>query len=124
MEKVLSESVEDYLEYLYIKELDGILEVKPIEISRHFSYTRGAVTKAMDKLKEEGYVETEYYSGIKLTPKGREIGKSTYARHVLLKNFLLKIGVSEKNANIDCCKIEHVISEETIEKIIELSKKL
>ncbi len=123
MEKILTESVEDYLEFLYVKELEGETIVKSLEMASYFSFSRSAITKATDKLNELGYIFKEKYGKISLTEKGREIGKKTYDRHTILKTFLLKLGVSESTSELDCCKIEHVISEETFEKIKEYLSK-
>lgn len=123
MEKLLTESIENYLEFMYTKELDGEKWIKPLDMASFFSFSRSAITKASDKLNELGYIIKEKYGKIALTEKGREIGKKTYERHTILKSFLLKLGVDEQIAETDCCKIEHVISEETFLKIKEFISK-
>ena len=54
---------------------------------------------------------------IELTKKGESIAKSVLARHELLKSFLVSLGVSHKTADEDACRMEHILSVETLEKI-------
>ncbi len=109
----LSKSIEDYIEAIYILEQES-KTVKSIQIATQLSVSKPAVHKAMDELQKKGLIEKTSYSGIELTAKGRKLAKEVYAKHMLIYNFLLQIGVSKETAEIDCCKIEHVISEETI----------
>ena len=112
----ITRAVEDYLEALLMLEEEG----KPLEITeiaKHLNVSKPAATQMMNELKENGFVEKERYGSIQLTEEGREIGQATLHRHNVLKKLLMSIGVSEELAEEDCCKIEHVISEETFEKI-------
>ena len=69
------------------------------------------------KLKEAGYIIINEESHIFLTDKGLDVARKIYNRHKLLKNFLISIGVSENTAEDDACKIEHDLSDETIDAI-------
>ena len=73
----------------------------------------------MKKLRENGYIEMDPEGFITLLPPGEEIARRIYNRHRLIRTFLQGLGVSEENANADACKIEHDISEETFQKMIE-----
>ncbi len=84
--------------------------------------SKPAVTQMASELKELGYIEKEPYSEIVLTPTGRELAAKTYHRHKVLRAYLESIGVSSPVAEEDCCKIEHVISNETFEAIEKLKK--
>lgn len=108
----LSKANEDYLEAIYILELKSQI-VRSIDVARMLNISRPGVNQAMNVLKELHLITKDNYSDIKLTPDGREIAKKVYEKHLVIKSFLLKIGVSEVNAEIDCCKIEHVLSDET-----------
>lgn len=123
MKENLTKSIEDYLETLYIFELNGEKNIQPLKIANTLNVSKAAVTKAMAKLDEDGYVNKEFYGHISLTDKGREIGSKVYDKHNAIKEFLLNIGVSEETAEIDCCKIEHTISDETLQKIKEFNIK-
>lgn len=75
------------------------------------------------KLRENGYIEMDREGFITLTDKGYEIASSVYNRHKLLTRFFVALGVNEQTAAADACKIEHDISEETFQKILEHAKK-
>lgn len=110
--KALTQSVEDYLEAIHILEENG--SVKSIDVAARLGVSKPAVNKAMNELKERGLIQKQSYGKIALTESGRTIARNVLGRHLLIKRFLLKIGVSEQASEIDCCKIEHVLSEETI----------
>ena len=71
----------------------------------------------MKKLRENGYIEMDKDGFITLTPSGLAIASNIYERHKLLTDFFVALGVNEKTAAEDACKIEHDLSEETFEKI-------
>jgi Mn-dependent DtxR family transcriptional regulator len=115
MEKT-SRAIEDYLEALLMLQEKG----KPLEVSEVanlLGVSKPASTKMMDELKALSYIEKEKYGSITLTEEGLKIAKATLHRHEVLKKMLLLLGVSETNAETDCCHIEHVISEETFKAI-------
>lgn len=110
--KKITMSGEDYLETIYVLGKNG--DVRSIDVASALMVSRPAVNKAMGELADKGLIEKESYGRIKLTAAGKREGASIYARHELLHEFLLMIGVSEQTAALDCCKIEHFVSEETI----------
>lgn len=114
--KNLTKSIEDYIEAIYIIEQEKG-EIKSVDIANKLGVSRPAVNKAMNELNTLNLIQKTNYSNIELTIQGRNLAKKIYEKHILIYNFLLKLGVSQENANIDCCKIEHVISEETAECI-------
>lgn len=122
MEENLTRSIEDYLEAIYIFELEGENNIPSLKVAKTLNVSKAAVAKAMNRLHDEGYILKELYGQISLTEKGREIGRLVYDKHKTIKEFLIKIGVSKKNAEIDCCKIEHIICSETLSKIKEFNK--
>lgn len=111
--KTLTQSIEDYLEAIYILAPNG--SVKSIDVAARLNVSKPAVNKAMNELKERGLVQKQSYGKIVLTDEGRAIADNVFGRHKLIREFLVKIGVSEKTSEIDCCKIEHVLSRETID---------
>lgn len=110
--KLLTDSNEDYLEAILIIKLKKG-KVKSVDISKHLNVSKPGVNKAMNILKENGLIEKDYYGDIELTQKGEEIAKKIYKKHTTIKEFLLKLGIDEETSEIDCCKIEHVISDKT-----------
>ena len=117
----ITKSYEDYLEAIVVLENKQI-KVQSVEIARALGVSKPAVHKAMDELIELGHVIKEKYGDIKLTESGRKIAMQVFEKHNEIKQFLIKLGVDEKTAEHDCCLIEHVISEITLEKIKEFNK--
>lgn len=114
----IHESAEDYLEMiLMLKERHGL--VRSIDIANEMQYTKPSISVAMKKLRENGYVEMDKDGYITLTSSGYEIASNIYMRHKLLTQFFIALGVNEKTAAADACKIEHDLSEETFQKIRE-----
>lgn len=110
------ESTENYLETIFIlsKRLGS---VKSIDIVRELNFSKPSISIAMKKLRTEEYINMDDSGYITLTPKGLEIAESIYERHITLSKMLMLLGVDEKIAKEDACRIEHIISNESFEKI-------
>lgn len=115
---MLSKSLEDYLEAIKILTVDKkITRVK--EISELLEVKSSSVVNALNILKEKGYIKQEKYGYIELTEAGDREAKKIFKKHKIVTKFLVSIlGVSEDVAKKDACRIEHVISEETLKKIL------
>ena len=114
----LTQSLEDYLEMVHMLRLaNGLARVK--DIAAALSVKMPSVAKAMVELKKMGLVRQEPYSGVELTEEGQRVAAMILNRHILLKGFLIKLGVSEAIADKDACCMEHILSAETLEKIEE-----
>lgn len=112
----VTQSLEDYLETIYLLIKDtGSACVR--DVAKSMGVKMPSVVKALHELKSLGLVTQEPYSSIELTEKGGLIAKSVLARHELLKSFLVSLGVSPKTADADACRMEHILSVETLEKI-------
>ena len=110
------ESAEDYLEMiLVLKRKKGA--VRSIDIAREMNFSKPSVSIAMKKLKEDGLITIESGHEIKLTEEGRQIAERIYERHVVISQLLMKIGVEETTAVKEACRIEHVISQDSFEKL-------
>ena len=119
------ESSEDYLEcILILSKKQG--NVKSIDIAHELNFSKPSVSIAMKKLKESGYLIIGDNGYISLTEKGYMIASKTYEKHLLLKEILMKLGVDEKIAKTDACKVEHNLSDESFEAIknFYLNKKI
>lgn len=112
----LQESGEMYLETIYVlsKQKSG---VHSIDVSEHLGYSKPSVSRAMGLLKKGGYIEIDEDNHIVLTDRGMEIAKKIYDRHTLLTKMLVYLGVPEEIAVQDACKMEHDISDESLEAI-------
>ena len=118
----LSQSLEDYLEMVHMLRLaNGIARVK--DIAAALSVKMPSVAKAILELKKLGLVTQEPYSGVELTEEGRKAAADVLNRHILLKGFLIRLGVSEAIADKDACCMEHILSAETLSVIEDFMKK-
>lgn len=116
------ESAEDYLEMiLVIKRKKG--SVRAIDIAREMNFSKPSVSIAMKKLLEDDLITINPGREIDLTPAGREIAERIYERHVVISQILMKIGVEETTAVKEACRIEHVISQDSFEKLKVAVKK-
>ena len=113
---VLHESAEDYLEtILVLFERNG--QVRSIDIVNEMNFSKPSISIAMKKLRENGYIRMDVNGLITLTDEGRLIAERIYSRHKLLTKVLEAIGIDEKKAEDEACKIEHDIDDETYERI-------
>ena len=118
----IQESGEMYLEtILRLSQTSG--HVRAIDVGEEMGYSKPSVSRAMSILKQGGYIVIEADGSIVLTDTGREIAEKIYARHTLITNFLISIGVDKETAAEDACKMEHGISDASFEAIQKLVEK-
>ena len=114
----IRESAEYYLEtILILSQRKGKGEVRSIDIVNELEFSKPSVSVAMKNLRENGYITVDKDGYIRLTDKGLEIAEKMYERHTLLSQWLIKLGVDEKVAVEDACRMEHVISAESFAAI-------
>lgn len=114
----IRESAENYLEtILILSQRKGKGEVRSIDIVNELEFSKPSVSVAMKNLRENGYITVDKDGYICLTDKGLEIAEKMYERHTLLSQWLIKLGVDEKVAVEDACRMEHVISAESFAAI-------
>ena len=110
----IMKSAQDYLEtMLILKERHGY--IRSIDIAAELQVTKPSVSYATKRLRENGYITMKEDGMITLTEKGLEIAENMYERHRLLTQFFMRLGVDEKIAREDACKVEHELSEETFQ---------
>ena len=115
----LYESGENYLEtILVLKNKYGY--VRSIDIARELGFSKPSVSRAVGLLKNDGYITFDPNGMIQLTDKGEDVAQKIYDKHNIISTYLMSIGVSEETAKSDACKIEHVISEESFQKIRDM----
>ena len=118
----IQESAENYLETIFVlKNKNG--NVRSIDVATELGFTKPSVSIAMRNLRENGYITVLDDGFLCLTDKGREIAQSVYERHNVIAKALIRLGVDEKTAYEDSCKIEHDISNETFKKLKTFLKK-
>ncbi len=119
--KILRAS-EDYLEaMLMMKEKHGY--IRSIDVAEQLGVTKPSVTYTTKRLRENGYITMDRDGLITLTDSGMEIAAQMLDRHRTLSQFLMALGVDEKTALQDACRIEHDISQQTFEAICTHAKK-
>ena len=112
----IKESGEMYLETILI--LSGRLEhVRAIDVGEYMGYSKPSVSKALSILKNEGLVKNDRYGFICLTETGKKVAETIYERHTVLTKVLVSLGVDEITASEDACRIEHVISDVSMNAI-------
>jgi DtxR family Mn-dependent transcriptional regulator len=118
----MTQSLEDYIEVVYVLIRDKHT-ARVRDIATSLKVKMPSVVKAIAELKRQGLVNQEPYGDVELTPKGRRIATVILNRHNQIRDFLLKIGVSARIANKDACRMEHILSAETMDKIRDYLKK-
>jgi Mn-dependent DtxR family transcriptional regulator len=112
----LQESGEMYLETIYMLSKQMYI-VRSIDVVEHMGYSKPSVSRAVNLLKQGGYLTVEDNGNLRLTDSGRQIGEKIYERHKVLTRMLTMLGVDEKTAAEDACKMEHAISDASFEAI-------
>ncbi|MBR7095617.1 MAG: metal-dependent transcriptional regulator [Clostridia bacterium] len=112
----LQESGEMYLETILILSRKAGF-VRAIDVGEHMGYSKPSVSRAVGLLREGGFITVAPDGAISLTPHGREVAEKIYERHAVLTRFLISLGVDPDVAAEDACKIEHHISDLSVEAI-------
>ena len=112
----IHESGENYLEQILV--LSRTHErVRAVDLCAALGFSRPTVSVMLRQLRAGGFVTTAENGGLALTPEGERIANRIYARHCLITQALMAIGVSHDTALADACLLEHDISDETFERI-------
>lgn len=117
--KSLSRSMEDYLETIFHLTQDrGFARVK--DIASRMNVHMPSVTGALQTLSGRGLVNYEPYAVVTLTPRGEVVARQLVRTHVALKTFLTRIlGLPDSQADDDACRMEHAISDKTLNRLID-----
>ena len=118
----IHESAENYLKQILIL-LEKKGYARSVDIAAGLNVTKGSVSVAMQKLRKNGYINMGSDNLISLTDKGYVIAKKIHDRHRMLIRFLIQLGVPEKIAREDACKIEHDLSDEAYAAICRKIRK-
>ena len=112
----MQESGEMYLETILVLSKEKKY-VRSIDVCEYMGYSKPSISRAVSLLRNEGYVDMDDRGYLSLTDQGRAIAEKIYERHKVLSKVLMDLGVDEKSAAEDACRIEHVISDGTFEAI-------
>ncbi|GMO47131.1 MAG: metal-dependent transcriptional regulator [Termitinemataceae bacterium] len=109
----MTQSQEDYLEMISFLSLEG--EVRITDIAKRLGISKPAAFTAVKTLEEKALITHKRYSTVSLTGDGKKLAEDICKRHHMLTDFLHRIlGVSSSTAELDACKMEHVLSDETL----------
>lgn len=119
---------EDYLEAMVrIESEEGLDEgagIRSVDVAQQLNVSKASVNKAIAALKAQGLVEQSHYGKVMLTTQGREIGAAVWRRHRALRAFLTEeLGVDFETADEEACKMEHALSEDTMNRWIAYLEK-
>lgn len=120
---VLAESAQMYLETILILSKSNT-RVRSIDVVEYMGFSKPSVSRAVKNLRDGGYISVDEDGYITLTELGQTEADKMYERHGILSQLLVSLGVDEQTATSDACKIEHVISDTSFEKIKSFVKKL
>lgn len=116
------ELIDDYVEL--ISDLIGeVGEARQVDMAARLGVSQPTVAKMLKRLATVGLIEQIPWRGVFLTPEGEKLAQESRERHQIVENFLLVLGVSEDTARRDSEGIEHHVSEETLEKFREFTRK-
>ena len=118
----MTKSLEDYLEAIH-RQIQETGSARVVDVAKILSVKMPSVNNAVKELTKLGFIEYERYQHIKMTAEGVRRAVAIYKRHTMLKRFLMSIGVSENNAETDACAMEHILSNETVERFREMTQK-
>lgn len=112
----LKESGEMYLETIYLlnKKSDS---VRSIDVCEYMGYSKPSVSRAVNLLKNNGFINISKEGYLTLTKSGKETAQKMFERHTVISEFLISLGVDKETATEDACRIEHVISDKSFEAI-------
>ena len=111
------ESREDYLESILILSKKKDI-VRSIDVAAYLNYSKASISRAISLLRWQDMVEMDENTGaLTLTALGLPSAERVYERHLLLTEYLVRLGVNRETATQDACRMEHVISEESFAKI-------
>ena len=112
----INESAENYLETILILS-KRLPVVRSVDIAVEMNFKKSSISVAMKNLRENGYITVSDAGFITLTKKGHEVADMIYERHTFLSGWLTALGIDEKTAAKDACRMEHVISPESFAAI-------
>ena len=118
----IQESAENYLEAILIL-MQKNVQVRSIDVAHYTGFSKPSISRAVGLLRDNGYVSIDQNGLLGLTEAGLKIAETIYERHTVLTDLLTKLGVSPETAAEDACRIEHVISAETFDKLKEHVRK-
>ena len=117
--KKIHASGEDYLEAVLILQKEKSV-VRSVDLARHKGFSKPSISHAVGVLKGGGFLTVDGDGYLHLTDAGKEVAEKIYERHCVLTAGLINMGVNPEQAEQDACRIEHVVSDESFQKLREI----
>ena len=114
----LHASGEDYLETILVLQ-KKLGMVRSVDVARHMEVSKPSVCHAVASLRDGGFLTMDEDHFLHLTDVGREVAERIYERHCFFAEQLIAAGVDPKTAEADACRIEHIISDESFDRLKE-----
>ena len=114
----IQESGEMYLETILILSREKE-QIRSVDVSEKMNYSKPSVSRAVGILKNDGLIDVDKHGFITLTEEGRSHAEKIYQRHTVLTKVLMSLGVDGESAVADACRIEHVISDASMNAIMK-----
>lgn len=118
----LKESGEMYLETIYIL-CKSKSSVRSIDVAEYMNFSRASVSRGIGLLKKQDFILMDREGYITLTDSGLKTAEKIYERHTVISKMLMAMGIDEKTATEDACRIEHVISDKTFDAMKQHAEK-
>ena len=118
----LQQSGEMYLETILLLSQSGE-PVHSVAVAKHMGFSKPSVSRAVSILRDGGYITADAEGHLGLTASGRAIAEKIYERHQLLTELLVQLGVDRKTAGEDACRMEHDISDASLQAIKDFTMK-
>ena len=112
----LGKSLEDYLEAILVLQNTNTV-VRCVDLAEYMNFTKASISHAVKELKKKELIYTDRKGFLHLTDEGRKIAVTIYARHCFFTEQLIKVGVEPEIAEREACQMEHVISEDSFQKL-------
>ena len=112
-------SGEDYLEAILILQKKSGM-VRSVDLARHMGFSKPSISHAVGLLKEGSFLAVDRDGYLHLTDTGKDIAEKIFERHCVITSGLINLGVDPKQAEQDACRMEHVISDESFQKLREI----
>ena len=121
MKPVITPSGEDYLETILVLQ-KKLGMVRSVDVARHMEVSKPSVCHAVATLREGGFLTMDSDYFLHLTDVGREVAEQIYEKHRFFTDRLIEAGVDPETAERDACRMEHVISQESFERLRDAYK--
>ena len=118
----LHASGEDYLETILVLQKKRRGMVRSVDVARHMEVSKPSVCHAVATLRDGGFLMMDEDHFLHLTDVGREVAEKIYERHCFFTEQLITAGVDPKTAEADACRIEHIISDESFDRLKEVAE--